>query len=180
MKKERWLSLARDEDGNILILTALLIAVFVGILAFVLDLGHVHSVRYELQNAADACALRGARAFFPDAGPYENFSAQNAVAQARDTISRNLTDATPLKDVTDVLVGLWDYQKASFEYSYNGDSAGSFTWPPPVQYWGRYIGPAISLTTKVTLLLLQSVLLSSRMLAASPNHAYKPKVKTTR
>lgn len=150
MRRKKLGRLLGDEDGNILILTALLIAVFVGMLAFVLDLGHVHSVRYELQNGADACALRGARAFFPDNGPYDNssFIATQAVTQARATIPKNPTDATPLKDITDVIVGLWDYQKQAFEYYFPEESAGSFTWPPPMQYWGKYIGPAISLTTK--------------------------------
>jgi hypothetical protein len=150
MQRKKLRLMLREEDGNILILTALLIAVFVGMLAFVLDLGHVHSVRYELQNGADACALRGARAFFPDNGPFDNsaFSAPRSVSQAWTTIGKNPTDAAPLKDLSDVIVGLWDYQKQAFEYAYPEESAGSFTWPPPMQYWGRYIGPAVSLTTK--------------------------------
>ena len=37
-------------------MTALLLAVMVGLLAIVTDLGHVHTVQNELRNAADAGA----------------------------------------------------------------------------------------------------------------------------
>ena len=60
MKKNS--SLMRDEGGAITVMTVIMMAAFVGILAIVIDLGHLHTVQNELRNAADACALRGARA----------------------------------------------------------------------------------------------------------------------
>ena len=64
MKKIRFL--IRDESGAITAMTVIMMAAFLGILAVVIDLGHLHTVQNELRNAADACALRGARAFYAD------------------------------------------------------------------------------------------------------------------
>jgi Flp pilus assembly protein TadG len=58
--------LIRDESGVITALTVIMMAAFVGLLALVIDLGHLHIVQNELQNASDDCALRGARGFFAD------------------------------------------------------------------------------------------------------------------
>ncbi|TSA06872.1 MAG: hypothetical protein D4R73_10655 [Deltaproteobacteria bacterium] len=55
----------RDETGAVAVITALCLTVFVALLALVLDIGHLVAVRGELQNAADAGALAGARALVP-------------------------------------------------------------------------------------------------------------------
>jgi len=47
---------------------AIAVTAFVAVLAFVFDLGHMHTVRQELQNAAEAGALAGTRALFDLAG----------------------------------------------------------------------------------------------------------------
>ncbi len=67
MKKNS--SLMRDESGAITAMTVIMLAAFVGLMALVVDLGHLHIVQNELWNAADACALRGARAFMPRRHP---------------------------------------------------------------------------------------------------------------
>ena len=46
-------------------ITGLCLTVFMALLALVLDIGHLAAVRGELQNAADAGALAGARALLP-------------------------------------------------------------------------------------------------------------------
>lgn len=51
----------RHEDGAVAILVALLMLVMVGLLGTVIDLGHLYVRKTELQNAADAAALAGAR-----------------------------------------------------------------------------------------------------------------------
>jgi Flp pilus assembly protein TadG len=43
--------------GNVLVLTALMMVVMFGILAFAVDLGYLHVVRTQLQDSADAAAL---------------------------------------------------------------------------------------------------------------------------
>ncbi|MDO3378431.1 TadG family pilus assembly protein [Geoalkalibacter halelectricus] len=50
----------RQERGAVLVMVAVLMTVFIGITALAIDLGHLHVVRNELQNAADAGALAGA------------------------------------------------------------------------------------------------------------------------
>ena len=64
--KKRISLLIREEGGAITAMSVIMIFVVLGILAVVIDLGHVHTVQNELRNAADACALRGARGFFDD------------------------------------------------------------------------------------------------------------------
>lgn len=58
----RRLRLLKDNRGVISAMTAVMLAMFVGLLAIVVDLGHLHAVRLECGNAADAGALAGARA----------------------------------------------------------------------------------------------------------------------
>ncbi len=49
------------QQGAVAIIVAICIAVLIGILGLVLDLGHLYVTKTELQNAADAAALSGAR-----------------------------------------------------------------------------------------------------------------------
>jgi hypothetical protein len=72
-----------------------LIPMSIVLLAFVFDLGHLHSVRQELQNAAEAGALAGTRALFPLPGdspsikyPYCDRGRQTA----RDVAALNKSD----------------------------------------------------------------------------------------
>ena len=55
-----------DQSGVSAVLFALCAAFLVGLVALSVDVGHIGVVRTELQNAADACALAGARGFFPN------------------------------------------------------------------------------------------------------------------
>ncbi len=59
----------RGDSGAVAVVTALCLTVFFGMLALVLDIGHLHVVRGELQNAADAGALAGAQALAPSFQP---------------------------------------------------------------------------------------------------------------
>jgi len=61
--------LMKDRRGSIVLLTAILLAVFVGALALVIDLSHLFVVKNELQNAADSAALAGAQALSKNNSP---------------------------------------------------------------------------------------------------------------
>jgi Flp pilus assembly protein TadG len=63
--QRRWLAWSRDESGSVAVITAVCLVFLIGFVALVVDVGHLYSVRNELQNAADAAALAGARALFP-------------------------------------------------------------------------------------------------------------------
>jgi Flp pilus assembly protein TadG len=56
-------SLPKDCQGSVTVMTMILMFLFVGILALVIDLAHLQTVKTELSNAADDCALRGAGVF---------------------------------------------------------------------------------------------------------------------
>lgn len=104
-------------------MTALLIIIFVAILAIVIDLGHLHGVRNELQNAADAGALTGARELIQIADypvvavPNPPFCTQ-AINGAQRVAQLNRSDGANLAvDTTvDITLGWWDW--------------GANTWTP--------------------------------------------------
>ncbi len=53
----------RSDNGQVLVLVALAIFVLLGLAALGIDVGHMYSVRHELQRCADAGALAGASNF---------------------------------------------------------------------------------------------------------------------
>lgn len=149
-------TLIRDDSGSISSLTVIMLAVFIALLAYVIDLGHLHTVQNELRNAADACALRGARAFVPDDIPVTETSPipmdpdpLNAKTQASRSIGDNRSDNVALTDLPlgEIQVGIW-YFKAAEECPDPAQPLQPWGWPPPSSEWGKYIGPGISLTTK--------------------------------
>jgi hypothetical protein len=145
----------RKQDGVVAPLVAMLLVfgLFVGILALVLDLGHMHHVKSELHKAADACALRGARAFFPDTLPEDLVAPippdrNRAVAQARDTITRNLSDFQRLSDLPpqDVVVGIWDFEQGTWRSLESWDDS---TWITLSQtMYGKPWGPGVGVVTR--------------------------------
>ena len=64
----RMSAFGRNESGAVAIITAILMVVFLGFLALAVDIGHLAAVKNELQNAADAAALAGARALVFEEG----------------------------------------------------------------------------------------------------------------
>ncbi len=51
----------QHQRGAVAIIVALCLTLLIGMLGLVLDLGHVYVAKTELQNAADAAALSGAK-----------------------------------------------------------------------------------------------------------------------
>ena len=120
MKKKISL-LIREEGGAITVMTVIMTLVFLGILAVAIDLGHLHTVQNELRNAADACALRGARTFYADdtstavEDSVTRGSAGIPQQEAADTVKLNYTDTTanPLQIIQNVAIGVWYYNPPS-------------------------------------------------------------------
>lgn len=77
----------RKEQGAVAVLVAILMVVFILCVALVVDLGHLHNVKVQLQRAADAAALAGARQL--DGNSSQD---SNAVTAARATAAQNLVD----------------------------------------------------------------------------------------
>jgi hypothetical protein len=148
MKKNSWM--INDDRGSIAMMTAFLLAVFVGALALVIDLGHLHTVENEIRNGADACALRGARAYYADVQPYaEPADKINAVAQAKATVGMNSSDYAPFQEILDqdIQVGVWDFENRKWLYD-DGTGSPVFTWPPNPLDYGKIIGPGIGLAIR--------------------------------
>jgi hypothetical protein len=148
MKKTLWL--ITDEHGSIALITAFLLAVFVGVLALVIDLGHLHTVENEVRNGADACALRGARAFYADVKPYaEPADKLNAVTQAKATVGLNSSDYTQFQEILDqdILAGVWDFENRTWLYD-DGSGSPVFTWPPNKADYGKIIGPGLGVAIR--------------------------------
>lgn len=63
MRSKLFINRLRNENGQVLVLVALLMTVIMGFAAFAVDIGRVTVVKSKLQNAADAAALAGAAAY---------------------------------------------------------------------------------------------------------------------
>ncbi|MEE9602910.1 MAG: TadE/TadG family type IV pilus assembly protein, partial [Thermoguttaceae bacterium] len=96
--------------GNVLVLTALMMIVLFGMLAFAVDLGYILHARTELQRTADACVLAAA-GHLPD----ESQAKSVAQAVAEDNYGTVGTDL----DLSSIECGFWDRDTATF------------TTPPP-------------------------------------------------
>ena len=129
------LSRLRDQTGVTIILVAILMFVFLGIAALVIDLSNIYVVHNELQNAADAGALAGARFLYNDNGTSVNTGA-NQIAYDTATANRALalTGAIAVDvnwpDGTDVQRGHWSFGLGNLQRGfYPNDST------EPVDLW---------------------------------------------
>jgi hypothetical protein len=103
----------RDQRGSIAVIVALCTGVvFLGLGALVVDMGHLYVVRNELQNAADAGALAGARFLYNDDGTSVNVGANQI---AIDAATANRSDRIPVDvDPGEVQRGHWSFSTRTF------------------------------------------------------------------
>jgi len=132
-------SALRDQRGVTIILVALLMFVFLGIAALAIDLSSLYVVGNELQNAADAGALAGARFLYNNDGtavnPGANLIAFNA---ARDNRALSIAGAIPV-DVSwtsgntgDVQRGHWSFATRAF--TPNDSTVAVPLWNVPTEW----------------------------------------------
>jgi Flp pilus assembly protein TadG len=95
------------QRGAVALVVALMLPLLVGVAAFAVDLAHVHGVRAELQNAADAAALRGARELSQTDPVTGQLRWSMAAQQAQAAIGLNRAEGRPLADGT-VQTGFWN------------------------------------------------------------------------
>lgn len=76
------ISRLKNKDGAVLLLVVVFMIALIGIIALAIDVGHLFVVRNQLQNAADAGALRGARVLYNDYGTAINEGANQAAYDA--------------------------------------------------------------------------------------------------
>jgi len=113
-----------DQSGSVAVVTAIGLFSILGLVALGLDISHLIEVRAELQRAADAGALAGARGLYPDVINLASFSSPPNCGQAyyrsRATVARNIVDgAAPGFDAVSVQTGTWDYGAKTFVPSCN-------------------------------------------------------------
>ena len=98
-------------------MVALLILVFTGFAAVAIDIGHLFVVRNELQNAADAGCLAGARFLYSDDGLVVNENSNQIAYQAAIA---NKSDKAPVDvhwtagNMEDVERGHWSFSTGTF------------------------------------------------------------------
>lgn len=127
------------QKGAVIVLVALLLVFFIGIVALALDVYHLYVVRNELQNAADAGALAGTKVLYYDNSDDEpgNDPASDTLNGhvnpganqiAKDTATQNKSEKiavevlSPLTNLNDVQRGHWYFTGAkagTFEQSDN-------------------------------------------------------------
>jgi Flp pilus assembly protein TadG len=92
----------KRQQGAVAIMVGLSLFILVGMLAVVVDLGHLYVAKTELQNAADAAALAGAKELNGTAA-----GVTAATAKAIDLAGENKYDFSKTVDITvaDIWVG---------------------------------------------------------------------------
>lgn len=85
-----------DQQGAAALIIVLMLPVFLGFAALAVDIGYMMAVKAQLNNAAEAGALSGARALVPYTGtpPQPNWG--NGTLQARRAVAGNFADKQPL------------------------------------------------------------------------------------
>lgn len=105
----------QDNSGGVAIIVGISMIVLMGFAALAIDLSHLFVVKNELQNAADAAALAGARVLYNDDGTMINQSANQtgydaAVLNKSENVS---VDVHALQD-GDVQRGHWSFATQTF------------------------------------------------------------------
>lgn len=91
--------------GTIVVMSAIMMVLLFGMVAFSVDVGYIVNARTELQRTADACAMAAVMQL-PD---------QSAAATvATEVAQQNLGTVGPALDPADVEFGYWNRNKATF------------------------------------------------------------------
>lgn len=109
MKQRSRATPSRQKGASLVLVTVSLLALF-GFAALSLDVGNIYVARNELQNAADAGALAGARVLYVADGSMVNEGANEA---ARETAISNTSQGTPV-EVAIVRRGHWSFSTRTF------------------------------------------------------------------
>lgn len=137
--KDQGQAVRADQSGSISVIMAVTIIALLGLAALVVDLGHIYSVRREMQKAAEAGALAGARGLAPwsaghdPSGCLPPWNWNNGLAWAIAAVKANHVDGTSLSDYTGssspnlVQLGYWDSSTAHFQPYANPPPAPSPT-----------------------------------------------------
>jgi Flp pilus assembly protein TadG len=117
MKKILMQSILKDQRGATAILVGLCLFSLIGFGALAVDIGHLCVARNELQNAADAGALAGARFLYTNDGAEVNTGANQI---AHDAATANMSELAPVEvnwtggNAGDAQRGHWSFATRTF------------------------------------------------------------------
>lgn len=117
MKKQFLISRLQDQKGVSAVIIAICIVMLIGFVALAIDIGHIAVARNELQNAADAGALAGARYLYSDNGEAIN---PNANQIGYGAAIANFSEQVPVEvnwtsgNTGDVQRGHWSFATRTF------------------------------------------------------------------
>lgn len=118
------IKLLHGQRGSAAIWFALCLPVLLGFAALAFDLARLNLTRVELQNAADAAALAGARLLTDPAGT-KPYSWQVAENTAKDVAKQNYADAARILDANvSVDSGYWNIPSSSYSASHTSTLTG--------------------------------------------------------
>jgi Flp pilus assembly protein TadG len=115
--KRKGMNLRANESGSVAVIVAIALPVFLAFAALAIDLSHLYVARNELQNAADAGALAGARFLYNDSGTSLN---ETANQRAYDAAVANNSEKLPVEvqwesgNEGDVQRGHWSFATRTF------------------------------------------------------------------
>lgn len=104
-----------------MVLVAIFILLFIAISALAIDISNLYAIRNELQNAADAGALAGARMLYTENGLVNPNAVNIATSAAKDNIALSI-DGSKSVDVFegDVKIGHWAFGIGDLKKGFNG------------------------------------------------------------
>jgi Flp pilus assembly protein TadG len=103
----------KEQRGAVIVLVAVLMVVFIGLAALAIDVSHLVVVRNELQNAADAGALAGARVLINPDGTVNSGANQEAYEAATENRALTADGALPV-DILDWSSNNGDVQRGNW------------------------------------------------------------------
>lgn len=98
----KFIKILKNENGQALVLVALLMTVFMGFAALSINLGTAYVAKANLQKAADAAALAGASVIGTDSNPVSTattYATANGVPQTGVSVNPTNTDPTKIEVV---------------------------------------------------------------------------------
>ena len=127
-----------NQSGAIVVITAIMLTTLLGFVTLSIDTGHLVVTKNELQNAADAGALAGARELYSPDGSTIQISCNQT---AYDIATSNLSEKSSV-EVNWVSGNTGDIERGHWSFG-RGDLARGF-YPSaslsPVTLWGKSLG----------------------------------------
>ena len=113
MKREPLRKVSNRRRGATAVLVVVTLPVLIGMATLAVDVGYMHVVVAETQNAADAGALAGISVFTTSSGTAQERS-ELAAQRAREYVGRNVSTPPSTGTETNVQFGTWDADTATF------------------------------------------------------------------